>query len=186
MQSHLGPSDPGGNIYDGTTADRENGPEAAGLERTPHGRVVRSSQVAQHVGGSRGNLEGAPAMPNQRMVTEVGLPTEAANWRGSDAHFAEQELPHNDWLGSGFSGSAAQVSAAELDARDKEHGTSVKPLQPGAYRNRDGSILLVYPDGRRAVVSEQQYRQLMAQSQQQQQPQSGGLIGRVVKAIRQT
>ena len=186
MQSHLGPSDEGSNIYDARTADRENGAEAAGLERTPHGRVVRSSQVAQHVGGSRGNLEGAPAMPNQRMVTEVGLPAEAAHWRGSDAHFSEQELPHNDWLGSGFSGSAVQVSAAQLDDMDKSHGTSVKPLQPGAYRNPDGSILLVYPDGKRAVVSEQQYQQMLAQGRQQRQqaPASGGLLGRVVRGLR--
>lgn len=188
MESHLGPSEGGGNIVHGSQADAQHAGGDASLGRTPHGSVVHSSQVAQHVGGSRGNLEGAPAAPNQRMHTEVGLPQEAANWKGSDTHYDSQELPHNDWLGSGFAGSTTVVSAAELDAADKAHGTSVKPLKPGAYQLKDGNILLVYPDGRRGVVTPQQYQQMMAeaaQAQQQAPQQRPGLVSRMVNALRQ-
>lgn len=188
MESHLGPSEGGGNITNGAQADAQHAGGDASLGRTPHGSVVHASQVAQHVGGSRGNLEGAPAAPNQRMHTEVGLPAEAANWKGSGTHYGSQELPPNDWLGSGFAGSTAVVSAAELDEADAAHGTSVKPLKPGAYQLRDGNILLVYPDGQRGVVSPQQYQQMMAQAQQQQAQapqQPAGLVSRMVNALRQ-
>lgn len=206
MQSHLGGSagrDPrkvgkmGRNVY---ATDEVIQHEAGGIDRKAHGRVVDASQVhRQWVGGSRGDLHGpgAKADPRARMHTTVSLDEAARYWEGSSTHFDPKELPENDPWGHGMAGTGRTVMASELDQVDAQHGThkDYNPLTPGAYQLNNGMILLVADDGRRAVVTLEQFQSIqqkrLAMQQQAQQrglphqpPGGGGLLGKMMNRIR--
>lgn len=136
-----------------------------------HGRIVLSSQVRDTRGHPGGTETMQPAQV--RGATTVGLSHDSSRWLGSDTIYANSELPQNDVSGKGFSGSAHIVSARELDQIDNAYGTGPSPapqqqaLEPGAYEQTDGTVLLVHPNGQRMVISMQQYQALIAQQQQQ-------------------
>lgn len=192
MQSHL---DGGGrprrghrNVFSAEEIDHAVGGGGGAMSRTPHGDVVDPRFIEDHVGGSRGILEGAPQDARKRMHTTAGLPQEAANWRGSDTHYLERELPVNDHEGLGFWGSAEQYSLEELDQIDAQNATGQRtagaPTQPGAYLQPDGNVLLINHDGQQAVVTQGQYNELMQRHAQAQQQAGDSLGGRLLSALK--
>lgn len=189
MRSHLesGPErTPRRTVFDASEIDAQVGGGLGAISRTAHGEVVDASTIHDHIGGSRGVLEGAPRDSRERMYSEAFLPQEAANWRGSATRYAEGELPDNDHSGMGFYGSREQYSLQQLDAIDQQHGTGVgveQPQSPGAYLQPDNTVLLINHDGRRAVVTQEQYRELMQRHIQAQQ-QAGSLGSRLLGALR--
>lgn len=197
MKSHLedgsgGRRPPNRTVFTGDQVDQMAGGGQGAIARTVHGDVVEARDIYDHVGGSLGNLEGAPTDARARMYTEAGLPYEARDWRGSATIYTNRELPYNDFQGMGFHGSEQIVTARDLDAMDAQFGTGhrTEPEKPGAYLLQDGNVLLIANDGRKAVITQAQYQQLQAQHQQQQriaQQQSGtgnGLVGRLLSAAK--
>lgn len=176
MQSHLG-DDKDGNIYE----INRNTPE------------FRDGIPVQGAPPVRGDLEHTYADPRDlppNRPGHVGQPVAAS----SDIAYAEgsntqmvngdPRLPPNEMHGKKWAGSGKVVSASELDAMDRRHGTSVQPLAPGAYQLQDGNVLLVFEDGRREAIPPHEYQRRVSVTQQQQAPQQQGLVGRLLGAIR--
>lgn len=180
MQSHLG-GDEDGNIYqiNANTPEFRDGIPVS----TPPPRRAE-------VDAAYCNPADMPLNRPGHVTQTIAATSDFRHIEGSNTqlHNADPNLPVNDMHGSKFVGTTKIVSAAELDAMDRQHGTSVQPLRPGVYQLQDGNILLVFEDGRREVVTPQEYRsrvatqQHQAQAPQPQQPQ--GLVGRLLGRLR--
>lgn len=195
FDSHLGNDNEGPKHLDTSQRNVHRASEVDALAgegvQGAHGAIVSAREIAPDrvTGGSRGSLEGAPTDPRGKMHTVRSLPQEAAEWQGSASRYRDGELPPTDPYGHGFRGSTSIVNASDLERVDAAHATSQQAQQapqrqmaPGAYQLSDGRILLVDARGAQQVVTVEQYQQLVARAQQQQQSQ--GLIGRIAGAFR--
>lgn len=177
----------GRNIFSTEEVVQSNG----GIDSRPHGKVVNASDVY------RGEvdevyLHGGPRDPRAQMRSEVYADASIRDWTGSSMQFFDQELPENDMWGQGMSGTGKTIMASELDQVDAQHGThkDYAPLEAGAYQLTNGMVLIVMPDGRRGMVTPEQFQAIqqrrIAQQAQQQAPHQarGGLAGRIMGRLR--
>lgn len=161
---------------------------AGGIDGRPHGKVVNASDVYKGE-VDEVYLHGAPRDPRAKMHSEVYADGSIRDWTGSAMQFFDKELPENDCWGQGMAGTGKTIMASELDQVDAQHGThqDYKPLEPGAYQLTNGMILIVMPDGKRGMVTPEQFQAIQQRriaQQQQKTSQGGGLAGRILGRIR--
>lgn len=201
MHSHLGGGtmpDAAGNVFHASEIDAQSG---GGVSGAPHGTPVAESAISwRRMGGSRGDIVGV-ADPRDRNGHANAVEVPRQRRSGSATVVGMRDLPAEQQAGS-----STHVSVASLDQMDRMSATRLNanvssPTEPGLYQLHEGAVMVILPDGRRGILSAQEwaaqgneylrfFAQLRAAQQQQQvaqarpeapqQPQ--GLLARVLNA----